>query len=244
MEEANVGLQDKKVTWGVAPALLVGLAAFFVPQVVIGAVLGLVAAARDQKLSEFINIDSAGVILLLTIVLSSIGVSILVLYLKPENVWRRLGFKKVKWEDVGLAVPAYLAYFVLAIVASQALTAFYPDIANQAQETGFASASGLGLVWAFITLVILAPLYEETLFRGFVFRGIAKGTAFWPAAIASSALFGIAHQQINVAIDTFIIGIVASWLVWHTKSLWPAILLHVIKNFIAYILLFVLEVNV
>ena len=234
----------ESVDWSIGKAAGVGLAAFLLPQVFIGTVLVFVAQSQDKKLSEIVTDENVLLSFAITTFISLSGAGIVWFALNRKNVWRRLGFVKTRWDDIGLAFPGYLVYFVLAFVANLSLSIAFPEVADQEQQTGFMDAAGYELVLAFITLVLMAPLYEEMLFRGFVFRGLAKALSFWPAAITVSALFGLAHGQINVAVDTFLIGMVASWLVWHTKSIWPAILLHVIKNLVAYIFIFVIEVDV
>ena len=242
MADPNGQFKDKDVTWGIGQSLGIGLLAFLLPQVIVAFVLAFIASVQGVDLQDLISEDNIGVTFALSASISLLGTLIVWLYLKRKNVFKRLGFKKIDWDDVWLAIPGYAVYFVLAFIANIALVALYPELAEQEQDTGFTNAAGIELMMAFVALVIIAPVYEELLFRGFVFRGLAKATSFWPAALTVSFLFGLAHGQLNVAVDTFLVGMVASWLVWHTKSIWPAILLHVIKNFVAYIFLFVLEV--
>lgn len=245
MEELQGRLKDKDITWKIGASLGIGLTAYLLPQIILAVAIALLAYAQNKPLDEFIAEDNTYLNAAYAILVGLLSTGIVYLYLrKQKHVFRRLGFRKSNFDDIGLALPAYLVYFVLALIANIILAAAFPDVADQVQETGFGGATGLQLVLAFITLVIVAPLYEEILFRGFVFRGLAASTGFWPAALSSSALFGIAHGQLNVAIDTFLIGMVASWLVWKTGSLWPAILLHGIKNFVAYLFIFVFEVNI
>ena len=244
MSELQGQLKNKDVTWSLGATLGVGLAAFLVPQLVAGIALAVVAESRGQTLEELIGGDNIAMSFVLTLAIAIIGTFILRLYIKKKDFFKRLGFRKTKWEDVGMGVPGYIVYFFMAFIVNAIFAAYFPELADQAQDTGFDNAMGIELVYAFMTLVILAPVFEELLFRGFVFRGLAKHTSFWPAAISTSALFGLAHGQLNVAIDTFLIGMVASWLVWKTNSLWPAILLHVIKNLVAYLFIFVFEVSV
>jgi membrane protease YdiL (CAAX protease family) len=242
MNSLDQKLKDKDVTWGVGASLGIGLAAFLVPQIIIGIAIAFIAQSRGQTIEEFIGEDNIVLTFVLALSVAVISTLIVRLYMKGTNFWQRIGFRKLSPSEWGLAFPGYLVYFFLAFLANISLALLFPEVADQEQDTGFTNAAGIELWMAFVSLVILAPLYEELLFRGFVFRGLAKATSYWPAALASSALFGIAHAQLNLAIDTFLVGMVASWLVWKTNSLWPAILLHGIKNLIAYIFIFVVEV--
>jgi len=96
---------------------------------------------------------------------------------------------------------------------------------------------------------VLPPLVEETVFRGFVFAGLRNKLKFVWAALATSALFASAHLQIGngqpllwvAALDTFTLSLVLCYLREKTDSLWPGILLHALKNGIAFLSLFVLH---
>lgn len=234
----------EETPWGIGASLGVGLAAFLLPQVIAGVIIAIIASVRDQEVSEFVGDENYALSFVLTLAISLIGSWIIFTYVKGKKNFRHLGLVKTSIDDMLTALPAYFVYFVIAFVVNIGLVAFSPELnLDQAQDNAFESAGGFSLVIAFLTLVGIAPLYEELLFRGFVFRGVASRVGMWPAAISTSALFGLAHGQLNVAIDTFILGVVASWLVWKTKSIWPAIILHGIKNTVAYLFIFVFKVE-
>ena len=94
----------------------------------------------------------------------------------------------------------------------------------------------------FLTLVVLAPLAEEVLFRGYLFGKIRKLAPFWISAIMASLTFGLAHLwagpgtalQWLVAIDTFVLSLVLCLLREHTGAIWAGVLVHAIKNGIAF----------
>ena len=41
--------------------------------------------------------------------------------------------------------------------------------------------------------VVMAPIAEELVFRGSIFRSVADRRGFWPGAIASAIPFGLIH---------------------------------------------------
>ncbi|PED07047.1 CPBP family intramembrane glutamic endopeptidase [Bacillus pseudomycoides] len=78
---------------------------------------------------------------------------------------------------------------------------------------------------------IIAPIYEELVCRGLLLRFFEEKFTFWPAALLSSLLFGIAHTySVGVMVSTFITGLFAALLYKQTKSIIPAMLLHIIIN--------------
>ncbi len=85
-------------------------------------------------------------------------------------------------------------------------------------------------------VLIAAPIGEELLFRGFMFRGI-ENSRIGPigAAIITSLLWSVMHPQYDVIIiaSTFVIGLLLSWSLVKTKSIYVPIVLHALWNLIA-----------
>lgn len=146
-----------------------------------------------------------------------------------------------KWMDIIWAIVAMVVYvFLTSIVvtaASQLLTFIDYD---QAQDTGFLQVtSQLEYVLAFLTLVVMAPVAEEVLFRGYLFGKLRKYASLWVSILITSLLFAIVHFQWNVGIDVFVLSIVLCLLRVYTGSLWASILLHMLKNGVAFYFLFI-----
>lgn len=153
-----------------------------------------------------------------------------------------LGLQRLpSWTDIGLAPLAFIAYGLLTTIILSVITANIAGFpADQAQETGFSAfGSRLDNMLAFVTLVVLAPLAEEVVFRGYLYGKLKKYVPVIVAAIATSVLFGIVHMQWNVGIDVFVLSLVLCGLRSLTGSIWAGVLVHMIKNAIAYYILFV-----
>jgi membrane protease YdiL (CAAX protease family) len=163
-------------------------------------------------------------------------------------IWRRktslqdLGINRLPyWSDIGLSIVGFIIYSVLIALVLAAVTAWIPAFpVDQAQDTGFKSlGSQTDNMLAFLTLVVLAPIAEETLFRGYLYGKLKSYVpAIW-AALATSLLFAIAHQQWNVGVDVFVLSMILCWLRSLTGSIWAGVLVHMIKNGLAYYLLFI-----
>jgi membrane protease YdiL (CAAX protease family) len=129
-----------------------------------------------------------------------------------------------------------------ALIAVLSLAQLIPGFnLEQTQEIGYQTVNGWQLGLAFIGLVILPPLAEEMLFRGFLYRGLAKK---WPkilAAIFASVLFAVVHFQWNVGVDVFVLSMVMIFLYEKTKNLWVCVGLHALKNAVAFLVLFVFK---
>ena len=77
---------------------------------------------------------------------------------------------------------------------------------------------------------IVAPLTEETFFRGFLFTGLRERYPLWTAAGISGLLFGLIHFMPLALPPLTLYGIIFAWLRERTGSIWPGILMHALVN--------------
>jgi membrane protease YdiL (CAAX protease family) len=99
------------------------------------------------------------------------------------------------------------------------------------------------IVFAAFALV-WAPVGEELFYRGFLFGALRARHGFWPAALASSAFFGLRHMlpflfllpqllilpAITWAAATFGFGLLSCHLYEKTQSLYPSMIGHFLVN--------------
>lgn len=196
---------------------------------------------------------SVGVFFFQVLCIEAITLALLFWFLKVRKAkLADIGLKKPVLRDVGYALIGFAGYFLLYISAVSVLTKLFPLLdTSQKQELGFSTnLAGSGLVLVFIGLVVLPPLVEEIVARGFLFSGLRKNMKFLPAAFVTSFLFGLAHywggkggSAIWIAsVDTFMLSMVLVYLRERTGSLWASIGLHSLKNFVAFFFLFILKV--
>jgi len=145
------------------------------------------------------------------------------------------------WLDLLLAPSGFIIYillsFVLTSLASQ--LPFYNS--TQVQDTGFSQLNhNYEYFLAFFTLVIVAPVAEEILFRGYLLSKLRKYIPLWSSILVTSLLFGIIHFAWNVGVDVFALSIVLCLLRVWSGRLWPSIVLHMIKNGLAFYFLFII----
>jgi membrane protease YdiL (CAAX protease family) len=106
---------------------------------------------------------------------------------------------------------------------------FQTDTYRSAREAG-----RLGMLW--IAFVIAAPLSEELLFRGFLYRGWARSPrAVAPAVVVISALWAIAHVQYDwfLILQLFVLGLVLGWARWYSGSTMLTFVIHASINGLA-----------
>lgn len=153
-----------------------------------------------------------------------------------------LGIKRLlTWGDIGLGVVAFIPYIVGAAVLLYFMQKLVPGFdVGQVQETGFDTGvtSQLNRVMAFLALVVIGPVIEELLFRGYLYSKLRRYGVI-VATIVVSVVFALLHGQWNIAVDVFVLSFVLCVLRELTGNIWAGIVLHMLKNGIAYYMLFI-----
>lgn len=215
---------------------------FMLAQAIIAVVIEVMKAAGvpfatyDQAV---VNTIANIVVYSLTLVLI-IGVPLWVR--KQKTTLEDLGLTRLPvWKDFLWLLAGLVAYVILTALVNGLSRVIFPGADyDQPQDIGFSGlTSQLQFIVTFISIVIVAPVAEEVMFRGYLFGKLKKVVKVWIAVILSALLFAVAHLQFNVALDTFALGVVLALLRVTSGSIWASILLHMLKNGIAFYFLFV-----
>ncbi len=90
----------------------------------------------------------------------------------------------------------------------------------------------------YLVLGIIAPVAEETVFRGaFLRRLLDTGCHTWAAVAVSAAVFGLVHGNSAQFSHAFLVGLFLGWLYAETKSVVPCVAVHWVNNSLAFILM-------
>jgi len=187
----------------------------------------------------------AGILYLLTL---AIVVGVPYIVRKHPTSWRHMGLQRPpSWADIGLAPLALIVYLLISAGLAYLVLQLIPNFPHDSvQDVGFKSLNRqYEYTLAFFTLVVVAPIAEEALFRGYLYGRLKRYAPLIPAVLVTSLLFAAAHLpggdhlQWNVALDTFALSIILCLLRTLTGSIWAGILLHMLKNAIAFYLTFI-----
>ena len=220
-------------------------AVFFVS---LGVVSPLMEYVAPLELVEWLSTPLGGLVLTAAIYLLATVIILLPIKLGQRKSWRRLAAnvaltKPFQLRMIPWAVFIWGTYFIVSILTVLILSMFpIPGLdLEQVQNVGFENlTSGYEYVAAFLALVVFAPLFEEIIFRGYLFGRLRRLSGFWVSAILTSLTFAVLHFQFNVGIDVFILSLFLCYLREKFDSIWPGILVHALKNGLAYTLLFIL----
>jgi membrane protease YdiL (CAAX protease family) len=99
---------------------------------------------------------------------------------------------------------------------------------------------GLLIVSGFV-VVVLAPLAEETFFRGFLYKALRRRLSTWPAALLSSFFFGLVHfaglKFLLIIPALIVVGLVLAMVYERRQSLLASVVAHATFNLIGFLVI-------
>lgn len=238
---------------GISIALTIWVVvAFVLAQLLLTALLwalGRVGLTFDGINEVVLNTVVAAIMYMLAI---GLVISVPLIIFKRTTSWEELGIKRwLSWMDILLAPIATVVYLLISATLT-ALAQKVPGFdTNLVQDIGFNNlANQSQYILAFVTLVVVAPIAEEVLFRGYLFGKIRKRLAFVPTLCLVSITFALLHLpgvnasgelqlQWNVTVDVFALSLILGSLREVTGNIWAGILLHALKNGLAFYFLFI-----
>ena len=217
--------------WGRFATLALGAVALLASQTIALAALvwwyGVPLAALTQ-------IGSDGVAVTIIIFVSTpIELAMLVLFAQRagSRTADYLAWVKPRRADLIVGVLVALGFILIAdavswVAGHAIITPFQTDIYATAAAQGW-----LPLLW--LAVVVVTPIGEESLFRGFLFRGFFRELNDALTAIVITALlFAAMHVQYDwfIILQVFGFGLLLGWMRWVSGSTLLTMLLHGVIN--------------
>lgn len=81
-----------------------------------------------------------------------------------------------------------------------------------------------------LAAVVVAPLCEEVVFRGYFYPVAKRYAGVWPAAVCSALVFAAAHGNLTALLPLFLFGLVLVFIYEKTGSLWAPVAVHFCFN--------------
>ena len=132
-------------------------------------------------------------------------------------------------ETVDTLAMMYFLNYAIGIIGALLSKFGLPDTSPDFSLNG----SVLFNTFTFISVVILAPIFEELIFRGMILNTLTKYNKMF-AIIVTSLLFGLLHLNITQAIPAFFMSLVLCYMYVQTDSMLVTILAHAGNNFLAH----------
>jgi membrane protease YdiL (CAAX protease family) len=171
--------------------------------------------------------------LLLTIVT---GAFVYWYWIRPRRLQRRRGPADLRSRRLPPGTRRHLAAgIVLAGIATEAAFLLHARILPAPAEDPFQGLAVLaGEPWGwfplFVQLVVFPPIFEETVFRGWIQRPLER---YWgPVAgiVVTAMLFSLAHAIPEYVLYYFVVGVLLGGVVVLTRSILASVLLHAAHN--------------
>lgn len=232
------------VGWSIWEAVLIGLVTnLVVAQTVVGVIafLALGVTTSDDPKTIYVG---------LIVDLAWFGGMIGWLMLRHPRWREQLG---VHLDREGLRNGGYgfvaglILYPVIAFVVGLPLTILFSALSGEEATTPDQlppHLTGAAVVASVILAVLIAPVVEETYFRGILFRSIRDRHGFWPGALISGVLFGLVHWvpspwQDAVLLQTIMVftGIALAWIYERRGSLLANVAAHMAFNAVGIVLI-------
>ena len=142
------------------------------------------------------------------------------------------GFRWVGIGPILLMIPTAILLIVVTAILLTGTDELFGDVPT-AQEQVLGTQSTLpvsDLIWLVLAGSVLAPVAEEFLFRGLLYRYLRARRTILFATLASSLLFALSHFVLILIPSYIVFGIIEAFVAERYKSLYPAIALHALNN--------------
>ena len=145
----------------------------------------------------------------------------------------------VTFSDIGLALAGFFGYLAFSAILTALFSVFPWFNLTENQPLLYSTLiSPLNKVFAAIALVVVGPILEEVIYRGLIYGKLRKKHSLITSILIVSILFGFLHGQWNVGVDVFALSVVACLMRETTGTIYAGIILHILKNTIAFYFLF------
>lgn len=158
--------------------------------------------------------------------------------LKPKHLkWNEVGlnrFQKSYWKNI---IGWSLVLIVVSILMLIVMDIVGVGYENNKTESVQSQLTPFHFIIGFVSAAIISPIYEEILYRGFLYRWLRSNYGLRSGLLLSSFIFMLVHiPTYNVLPVTFVSGLLFAWTYEKTKSVFPGMIIHSTFNAIAMIL--------
>ncbi|MCL5801883.1 MAG: CPBP family intramembrane metalloprotease [Gammaproteobacteria bacterium] len=220
------------VPWGVGTALIVVSATYLLVQVLGGLTISIISPGAEAVGTPIVISVVATIVcalIVLSIFQSAQGRSL--------TNWNALG-----WRPTSRGIRYALLVLLLSLPLVWAAT-LLSNMLFEGQQSPhplipylLMSRNLLLQLVILFAAVVMAPLVEETLFRGILFRALEARMPFWSAAALSGALFAVVHGQLVAVLPITVLGMVFAFLLRRSGSLLAPAVARAVLNGISTII--------
>ena len=218
---------------------ILAIVTFYAAQFIVGIPMLIILGSETLKTPLIATIFSS-----LVYILSFIFLLFTFKHIKPLKTpitRNELGLNNlVTFSDIGLALAGFFGYLAFSAILTALFSAFPWFNLNENQPLLYSTLiSPSGKILAALALVVAGPILEEVIYRGLIYGKLRKNHSLITSILTVSILFGFLHGQWNVGVDVFALSVVACLVRETTGTIYAGIILHILKNAIAFYMLFI-----
>jgi membrane protease YdiL (CAAX protease family) len=175
-------------------------------------------------------------VLVLYLALMTVPLLLLALLLPRRATRPAGGWLQWNWRPAGSALSGAVGTLLMVLpvvtASSWAIDRIWADPggSNPLLELVLTTSDPLALACFAFTALVVAPLFEETLFRGVLLPVAAQRLGGAAAVILSAAVFAVAHLSLGELAPLFVLGLGLGWLRWRSGRLASTVLMHALWN--------------
>jgi membrane protease YdiL (CAAX protease family) len=226
-------------------AFILGALVVFLTVILIGGVAYTVSHGLDVSGTTRAMSAMPGVIIQSIAEVFVIAYVIVLLPSLAKTSLAGIGFRKISGMQLQAILIAIVLMFVIVTPLASALESLLHFKTPEEAIAVFTKTSGWRRAAFAFFGVVLAPAFEEAVFRLVLFNAMRRWWGFWPAAIFSSILFGLAHAQppftsamlLSISLPLAVGGIVLCWIYAKTNNAWSSMITHGGFNALSLVLL-------
>ncbi len=192
-----------------------------------------------NKIMNYLLDVTAKDALMLTLVCNVVTIAVLaIFYFYDKKKWDKhnaLNFNTVKNPmqyvlSSSVAVGCCIGFnIIVSIIAAIAISTLGEQVMDS-YDTVASAIDTSPMFMQILTVVISAPVCEELLMRGLIYKRLRSFAKPFTSALISSAIFGIIHGNWVQFVYAFAVGFVAAYVYEYTRNLFAPILFHMVAN--------------
>ena len=179
-------------------------------------------ASVDSEVVEYVAFLDSRYLAVSLLFATVIGFILIAAYARIKGWLRPLVFRAPGWASPIRLLCGYVLMWAVSI-AIEPVAEMLPGSQD--------SLGGGG--WLLVSAVLIAPLFEEVIFRGYIAGSLRSAYGGVVAWLLSSLLFGLMHMQPSVIVTATCGGLVLGYFYLRYRSLVIVIMLHAMNNLTA-----------
>ena len=167
------------------------------------------------------------IVLSIIVYVPMIAIGLIYTFVKGDKFIEAYEIKRIKISTVFLTIILAFVVMPMGWFANVLSQLFVPNVFAQAADSLLGTGS---VIPAVISMVVIAPICEELIMRGFFQNRFSKIIPFGASAVLTGFLFGVLHMNLNQFCYALVLGIIFACINRASGSIITSVIMHMIFN--------------